>query len=412
MRPKRKKWRQLGRGLLYDQSTRTAKLSVYIKGRKGEARFRRTLHEVSAEEAEHALGQLRAKANRGAARPAVIAPTVRAFYEGYFDLIAEGISASTADGYRTVIKGYVLPRFGDTRLSEITAGVVNVWLREVKKARREEGKKPLSGATLNGYANILRILVNYAVTFDVIEESPFKKPLAREKVHLPKNEFSDDERAAFLRAFDDRAAFVARLRGRHRSGNVVACERYPTPRAFGGSRRWDSQAAEELWSRFHALRPFFIVALTTGLRLGDLCRLSWKDVRWSDGWIQLVMEKTEREVVVPIGTACEAALRECLARSVVGEQVFVDEAGAPLSVTRIRRTFALAKQFAGITRRFRFHDLRHTYGSSLASEGLSLAIIGKVMGHMDEATTARYARPDNRVLDAVRHAVNRRDAHQ
>ena len=42
-----------------------------------------------------------------------------------------------------------------------------------------------------------------------------------------------------------------------------------------------------------------------------------------------------------------------------------------------------APQFAGITRKVRFHDLRHTYGSSLASEGLSLAIISKVMGHAD-----------------------------
>jgi integrase len=404
----RKKRRTLGRGLVYDTSTRTAKLSVYIKGRKGEARFRRTLHDVSPEEAERAHAQFRAKANRGNARPAAIAPTVRAFYDAYFDLIAEGVSASTADGYRTVIKGYVLPRFGEMRLSEITAGVVNVWLRELKKERREQRKPPLSGATLNGYANILRLFVNYAVTFDVIEESPFKKPLAREKVNLPKNELTDDERAAFLHAFDDREAFLAKLRAKHRTGTVVACARYPTPRAFGGSRRWDSATAETLWARFHALRAFFIVALTTGLRLGDLCRLSWKDVRWSDGWIQLIMEKTEREVVVPIGIACEAALRECRARLVVGELVFVDETGAPLSVTRIRRTFALAKEFAGITRRVRFHDLRHTYGSSLASDGLSLAIIGKVMGHMDESTTARYARPDNRVLDAVRQSVNRR----
>jgi len=90
--------------------------------------------------------------------------------------------------------------------------------------------------------------------------------------------------------------------------------------------------------------------------------------------------------------------------------MFVDEAGVPLSVTRIRRTFALAKKLAGITRRVRFHDLRHTYGSSLASDGLSLAIIGKVMGHMDESTTARYARPDNRVLEAVRQSLNRHHA--
>ncbi|MEO8378280.1 MAG: site-specific integrase, partial [Acidobacteriota bacterium] len=167
-------------------------------------------------------------------------------------------------------------------------------------------------------------------------------------------------------------------------------------------------AANEYWERFRALRPFFVVALTTGLRLGDLCRLSWKDVRWTDGWIQLVMEKTEREVVVPISAACEASLRECRARTVVGECVFVDEAGAPLSITRIRRTFAIAKQLAGITRTVRFHDLRHTYGSSLASEGLSLAIISKVMGHADQATTARYARPDARVLGAVRDVLNRR----
>jgi integrase len=410
VRPKRKKWRQLGRGLLYNKATRTAKLSVYVEGRKGRKRLRSTLYDISAAEAEKAIAALRAKANRGSAKPTAIAPTVRAFYEAYFDLIAEGVSTSTADGYRTVINRYVLPRFGEMRLSEITAGVVNVWLREVKKARREEGLKPLAGATLNGYANILRILVNYAVTFDVIEESPFKKPLAREKVNLPKNELTDDERAVFLSAFNDREAFLAHLRAQHRTGNVVSCTRYPTPRVFGGNRRWDSPTADVLWSRFHALRPFFIVALTTGLRLGDLCRLAWKDVRWSEGWIQLVMEKTEREVVVPIAEVCETALRECRARQVVGELVFVDEAGAPLSVTRIRRTFALAKKLADITRRVRFHDLRHTYGSSLASDGLSLAIIGKVMGHMDESTTARYARPDNRVLEAVRQSLNRHHA--
>jgi integrase len=403
----RKKPQTLGRGLTYDASTRTAKLSIYVQGSKGEVRLRRTLHNVSKDEAEQALTALRAKANRGEARPELVAPTLRDFYTSYFDLIAESISPSTAEGYRNVIETYLLPRFGQTRLSEITVGVVNVWLREVKRGRREEGKRPLSGATLNGYANILRLLVNYAVRFDVLDQSPFKRPLEREKAQLPKNELTDAERTAFLRAFDDREAFVAHLRAQHRSGQVSSCERYPTPRAFGGNRRWDSPTAEELWTRFHALRPFFVVALTTGLRLGDLCRLSWSDIRWNEGWIQVQMEKTKREVVVPIATACADALRECQARSAVGERVFVDESGAPLSVTRIRRAFALAKQLAGITRRVRFHDLRHTYGSSLASDGLSLAIISKVMGHANQATTARYARPDNRVLVAVRDAVDR-----
>jgi site-specific recombinase XerD len=39
----------------------------------------------------------------------------------------------------------------------------------------------------------------------------------------------------------------------------------------------------------------------------------------------------------------------------------------------------------------RMHDLRHTYASVLASAGLSLPIIGALLGHSQPATTARYA---------------------
>jgi integrase len=39
----------------------------------------------------------------------------------------------------------------------------------------------------------------------------------------------------------------------------------------------------------------------------------------------------------------------------------------------------------------RLHDLRHTYASVLASSGLSLPIIGALLGHTQPATTARYA---------------------
>jgi len=39
----------------------------------------------------------------------------------------------------------------------------------------------------------------------------------------------------------------------------------------------------------------------------------------------------------------------------------------------------------------RLHDLRHTYASILASQGLSLPIIGALLGHTQPQTTARYA---------------------
>jgi integrase len=40
---------------------------------------------------------------------------------------------------------------------------------------------------------------------------------------------------------------------------------------------------------------------------------------------------------------------------------------------------------------FRIHDLRHTYASILASAGLSLPVIGALLGHTQPNTTARYS---------------------
>ena len=93
-------------------------------------------------------------------------------------------------------------------------------------------------------------------------------------------------------------------------------------------------------------------------------------------------QKTRREAVVPISRSCREALLGCRARSRESEYVFVDErTGRRYSLTRIRRVFALAKRLAGITRRFRPHDLRHTFASRLATRGVSLQLIAKALGH-------------------------------
>jgi integrase len=59
---------------------------------------------------------------------------------------------------------------------------------------------------------------------------------------------------------------------------------------------------------------------------------------------------------------------------------------------------------AGLTG-VRLHDLRHTYASFGAGGGLGLPIIGRLLGHAQAATTARYAHLDNDPLRRASEAI-------
>src|SRR5581483_8932933 len=96
----------------------------------------------------------------------------------------------------------------------------------------------------------------------------------------------------------------------------------------------------------------------------------------------------------------------CADRAGDRENVFLDETGHAVSDQRVRKTFDRAKRLAGITRRFRFHDLRHTFGSRLASKNVAVQVISKVMGHTSITMTMRYARPSEEALLSVQRALD------
>jgi site-specific recombinase XerD len=70
------------------------------------------------------------------------------------------------------------------------------------------------------------------------------------------------------------------------------------------------------------------------------------------------------------------------------------------------KTGVKAKKIAGITCRCRFHDLRHSFASRLASKGVSLQVIAKALGHTSSSTAERYARPNEEALQTVRDALD------
>jgi integrase len=78
-----------------------------------------------------------------------------------------------------------------------------------------------------------------------------------------------------------------------------------------------------------------------------------------------------------------------------------DVAGKPLQ--EVKKTWAGVCKGAKLNG-VRLHDLRHTYASHLVSAGMSLPIVGRLLGHTQPQTTARYAHLAD---DPLRQATNR-----
>ncbi len=75
----------------------------------------------------------------------------------------------------------------------------------------------------------------------------------------------------------------------------------------------------------------------------------------------------------------------------------------------IKKAWATIAKRADISE-VRLHDLRHTHASHLVSSGLSLSIVGKLLGHTQASTTQRYAHlADEPLREAVEFFGNKVD---
>jgi integrase len=404
-------------GFSYDATRKRAHFNCYVPGTAGKLRRRRTVEAESRAEALHlwrhfldelaqeAIGkpkeELVVVAPPQPIVPAVVsAPTLREFVDAQFETIAAGLKPSTQRSHRSIIANRILPVFGDMRLDAISSVVV----LDFKVVLRNE---KLAASYVNDCVRVLKMLLHQAVERDVLPSYPLKKRVGKEKEPLLRLEMTDAERSAFLAVFDDFASFAAHLAAKQRKGKVVESAHFERARVFGGGLRGDSDAACDYFARFAWLKPLFVVALETGLRKGDILKLTWSSIYFAEGWIRLVMEKTAFEATIPISSACQRALETCRARAVVSPFVFVDELGHRISETRLRRAFAIAKKLAGITRRCRFHDLRHTFASRLVSRGVNLRVVATALGHTTTEQTERYAKPSEAAMREIKAALDR-----
>jgi integrase len=152
-------------------------------------------------------------------------------------------------------------------------------------------------------------------------------------------------------------------------------------------------------NRFTKIGPFAAAAirllLFTGCRLREILHLKWEQVDLERGLLFLADSKTGRKTVILNAPAL--AVLAGLDR--LGPYVVPgDDPDKPRA--DLKRPWQAVAKRAGLDG-VRLHDLRHTYASFGAGGGLSLPIIGKLLGHTQASTTQRYAHLD---ADPLRRA--------
>jgi len=179
---------------------------------------------------------------------------------------------------------------------------------------------------------------------------------------------------------------------------------------FGERKRERMLSASELSRLGEALArhdgsPFVVGAVKllifTGARLDEILGLRWDWVDLNRGETQLPDSKSGAKTLhlPPPALAVLAALPrvEGNPHVIVGHR-----AGAPL--VNLEKPWRAIRTSAGLDD-VRLHDLRHAFASIAASSGLGLPIIGKILGHTQPATTARYAHLASNPVKAAAAAV-------
>jgi integrase len=261
---------------------------------------------------------------------------------------------STIAGYRVIVRAHLLPAFGEMPIESISTPVIEQWLAGLGGAASSRTK---SLVLLHGI--LKRAKKVWGLTANPVAEVE-KPPLKRTgEIQV----FSPEEVLALVRA-----------------------------------------ASNELDA------AIYLTAAFTGLRMGELLALCWRDVDFTGAVVRvrasyaagaLTSPKSGKVRAVPMAPDVASALAQLGRQSdFVGadDLVFPGPTGSHLDGSGLRKRYKAALAAAGL-RQLRFHDLRHTFGTRMIAKA-DIRRVQEWMGHADIQTTMRYLHYAPRSEDA------------
>ncbi len=239
---------------------------------------------------------------------------------------------------------------GSYALADVTPSLIAQYRDKLAAGITVRGK-PRNPATVNRYLAVLSHAFTIAVKeWGWLDDTPMRKVTKGKEARGRVRFLSDGERTRLLKACKE------------------------SPNAY--------------------LYPVVVLALSTGMRAGEIMGLTWDVVDLNQGYAILHETKNgERRRVAITGHALEQLKELSKVRRIDCNLLFPSKETTPQKPQKgmdLRAPWLAALKAAGIDD-FKFHDLRHSAASYLAMNGASLAEIAEVLGHKTLQMVKRYA---------------------
>ena len=286
-------------------------------------------------------------------------PTFKLFSEGYMETYsAMNHKPSTHDSYRSTLDMHLLPVFGEKDLDTITR-------KDIKDFINNKRKEGLSSGSVRNFKAYLSSILSEAVDDEWIQFNP--------------------------------AA---------RTGKMIKKDDKPEIRPFSWEEKTKfEETVEKHYPRYY---PFFLTALRTGMRLGELLALKPGDLDFNGGFIEVRRSWVKGNITTPKSGKSRPVdmskqLQEVLKKHLTDrkkeilkkgwketpEWLFYNTMGKMLDGDHLRRrAFAKALEKAEL-RHIRMHDLRHTYASLRVAKGDNLQDVSNQLGHASVGFTLK-----------------------
>lgn len=328
-------------GLVFPREGRKYRVDVSVKGKRV-TRFVDNL--TIAREVESAIkGDLVRAEFDIAAHKTKRVVTLGDVWEKFAPWAAEHLKCwRTDEGF---YRKHIEPRFGSKSLEAISPLDLERMKIDLKKG---SGGRAYSAQTIKHQLNLVSRLFNRAIAWGMFDgQNPVKK-VKPVRVDNQKTEFlTEDEADRLLKALEE----------------------------------WPCREAA----------AFIRFAMFSGLRRGEIIRLTWDDVDFERSMVTLRDPKGGKTQTVPVSPVALDILREL---EVSADHVFPGKEGGERY--DFKGPWLRIRKVAELPKGFRFHGLRHNFASTLVSNGVDIGVVGQLLCHKHISTTMRYAhfKPD------------------